>query len=191
MRTQTPFQDRLYHLALFLFGQLRVLHLRALGLRLPASVKVGRRIHWPVQNLSRLHIGERVALGSGIMFCITPDLPDSGITIGDGSHLSRGCVLSAASRMVIGRNCRIGYNVGIMDQVNMPDGTSEARPITIGDNVFIGANSVIQPGATIEPGCIIGPNLSISSRIPADNVVGLSPKIYGDKRHLPHQLVKI
>lgn len=176
-----------YFLSLRLISQFRILPLRLLGLKAPwTGLLIGGGTHWPILSLSRLKIGKNVSISSNCYFCISAENRDAAIELGDGVSISRRCSITASSGVKIGNNCRLGYNVGIIDEINLPAGTMKGKPIVIGENTFIGANSMIQPGATVESGCIIGPCCSISSNIPSDNVVGTRAQIFGDKRHLPH-----
>lgn len=64
--------------------------------------------------------------------------------------------------VTIGDNVFIGPNCGIytINHALLPDqrneGVMQARPVTIGDNVWIAANVVICPGVSIGEGAVIG-----------------------------------
>lgn len=109
---------------------------------------------------------------------------------GDGSKLSIG------NYSGLGLNCRIHGPVAIGDYVMMgPDvlivtrnhrfdrvdvpmalqGSSEARSVIIGDDVWIGARSVILPGVRIGNGAVIGACSVVTKDIPAYAIVGGNP----------------
>lgn len=109
---------------------------------------------------------------------------------GDGSKLSIG------NYSGLGLNCRIHGPVSIGDYVMMgPDvlivtrnhrfdrvdvpmalqGSSEARSVIIGDDVWIGARSVILPGVRIGNGAVIGACSVVTKDIPAYAIVGGNP----------------
>lgn len=74
--------------------------------------------------------------------------------------------------VTIGDNVFIGPNCGIytINHALLPDqrneGVMQARPVTIGDNVWIAANVVICPGVSIGEGAVIGAGSVVTRDIP-------------------------
>ena len=73
---------------------------------------------------------------------------------------SSGCYFQASgAKIIIGKNCWIAQNVGIVttnhDLMN-PDNHQEGKNVEIGDNCWIGMNSVILPGVQLGPHCVVG-----------------------------------
>jgi acetyltransferase-like isoleucine patch superfamily enzyme len=90
--------------------------------------------------------------------------PAAKITIGAGTWMNNNfCAIAEHTSIQIGRNCRIGVNVEILDSdfhgIAVEDRGKSlpewARPIIIGDDVFIGSNTKIVKGVTIGNGAVI------------------------------------
>ena len=93
--------------------------------------------------------------------------------IGDATFINHNAYLMDGAAITIGSHCFIGPNCGmytgnhpmIADERNR--GLEQAKPITIGDNVWIGADVTILPGVTIGDGCVIGAKSLVNRDIPA------------------------
>jgi acetyltransferase-like isoleucine patch superfamily enzyme len=95
------------------------------------------------------------------------------IRIGTGTYLNRNTEVIAWREVSIGRDCRIGWDVLIMDtdQHPLPDGFLDNRPVTIGDRVWIGARATILKGVTVGDGAIIAAGAVVTHDVPPGAVV--------------------
>lgn len=106
---------------------------------------------------------------------LSPFYADYGVNcrIGDATFINHNAYLMDGAAITIGSHCFIGPNCGmytgnhpmIADERNR--GLEQAKPITIGDNVWIGADVTILPGVTIGDGCVIGAKSLVNRDIPA------------------------
>lgn len=114
------------------------------------------------------------------------DLGDVDVTghveIGEGTYIDSGRIVGGnQSKVVIGRDCMIGYNVYIASRTH-PKGhpTDKSLPrheadVKIGDRVWIGNNVVIREGITVGDEAIIGANSIVTHDVPAGAKVGGVP----------------
>jgi acetyltransferase-like isoleucine patch superfamily enzyme len=108
----------------------------------------------------------------------------SRITIGAGTRLNNNFVAIAEHTSIqIGKNCRIGANVEILDSefhgIALADRGKSlpewARPVIIGDDVFIGSNAKVMKGVSIGNGSIIANGSVVTRNIPASVIAGGNP----------------
>src|SRR5689334_19250570 len=132
-------------------SQLRLLPYRLLGLRAPSSVRVGKRIQWPLGNLKNVELGENVSLGSGGWFYLPLNNRNAKIKIGEGTAIGNDFVISANELIQIGKRCLISYRVSILDHDHITgrdidpttSGITKGDPVVIGDNTYVGTGVVI------------------------------------------------
>lgn len=93
------------------------------------------------------------------------------LSIGSGTTLNSGSIITCREKINIGNNVLIGPNVMIFD--NDHDYKSKnlfhnfiTRPIVIGDNVWIGANALILKGTTIGENSVIGGGAIVRGNVP-------------------------
>ena len=121
-----------------------------------------------------LVLGEDVQLYDGVEFYL--DAPGARIEMGDKSGCNRDVKLMARDRIVIGRECAIGWEVQIMDDDGHEfNGARGSAPVTIGDHVWIGARTMILKGVTIGDGAVIAAASVVTRDVAAGSFVGGSP----------------
>lgn len=108
-----------------------------------------------------------------------------GLTLGDRSGMGIRC--EAYGPVTIGKNVMMGPEVVIytsghrFDRTDIPmmdQGSTETRPVTIGDDVWIGRRVIIMPGVTIGDGCVIGAGAVVTKDIPPYSIaVGVPAKV--------------
>lgn len=95
------------------------------------------------------------------------------VFIGNGTYLNRNTEIIAATEVRIGRDCKISWDVVIMDTDGhaVGDGPKVARPIVIGDNVWIGCRALILKGVTIGEGAVVAAGAIVTKDVPAGAIV--------------------
>ena len=68
-----------------------------------------------------------------------------------------------------------GHKFDRTDIPMMEQGSTEERPVSIGNDVWIGRRVMIMPGVTIGDGCVIGAGAVVTKDIPPYNVAGGVP----------------
>lgn len=91
------------------------------------------------------------------------------LEIGKGTYLNRDAVVVCHERITIGENCKISYQVIIMDtdEHPVPGSSSLTAPVTIGNDVWLGARSIVLKGVQIGDGAVIGAGSIVTRDIPA------------------------
>lgn len=136
-------------------------------------------VKWPVNGdilellrSGRLELGEQVHLEPNVW--ITGG-PDARISLGFGTFLNQGVMVSATDRIEIGEYCMFANGCLITDGNHRFDdlerpipwqGFTSKGPVTIGDNVWAGANVVITSGVTVGRRTVIGANSVVTSDLP-------------------------
>ncbi len=99
--------------------------------------------------------------------------------IGNGTYLNRNAVIVAVGSVTIGADCRIGWDVVIMDSdlhpVDANDQPTDFSPVDIGDDVWIGCRSIILKGVTIGRGAVIAAGSVVTKDVPPNVVAGGVP----------------
>jgi acetyltransferase-like isoleucine patch superfamily enzyme len=140
--------------------------LRLLGLKSGRGVVVSRRIIWPLLSLRQINLGDSVSLGPNGWFFIPAGNRAASISIGKGTAVGEGFVISSNSSIRIGDNCLLSYRVSLLDhdhvtgrEINpVTSGITKGEPIIIGDNSFVGCGSVILRGVALGKNCVVGAN---------------------------------
>ena len=95
------------------------------------------------------------------------------ITIGNGTYLNRNVEIIAQREVTIGRDCKIAWDVIIMDtdQHGVGDAPLIPKPVRIGDRVWIGCRAIVLKGVTIGEGAVIGAGAIVTKDVPPGAVV--------------------
>lgn len=133
---------------------------------------------WPMPKV--IHKGGKLLAGncqfySGVRLEIGPKAT---LSIGNGSYLNRNTLIVCEDRVEIGENCKIAWDVIIMDSDLHPiDDTTPIvnKPVRIGDGVWIGCRCIILKGVTIGHGAVIAAGSVVTKNIPPRTVYGGSP----------------
>lgn len=104
-------------------------------------------------------------------------LPGGCIIIGNGTYLNHDVEIVAEREVRIGRDCKIAWDVVIMDTSQHGIGAEPraVRPVVIGDNVWIGARAIILPGVTLGEGAVIGAGAVVTKDVPAHGIAVGNP----------------
>ena len=103
--------------------------------------------------------------------------PNGSIHIGNGTYINRNTLIISERSVHIGRDCKISWNVTIMDTDSHPLNSREVirKPVTIGDKAWIGCNSIILKGVNIGEGAVIAAGSVVTKNVPPYTVYGGAP----------------
>lgn len=111
---------------------------------------------------------------SGVRFEIGEDAV---IRIGNGTYINRNTLLVADQLIEIGKNCKISWDVVIMD-TDMHALTPHAcihKPVIIDDNVWIGCRAVILKGVHVGKNAVVAAGAVVTKDVPAFSIFGGNP----------------
>ena len=131
------------------------------------------RTYLRVSGKGRMQIGNRCNITNCRL-----QANQGALSIGDGTFLNHGCIVTCTNSVLIGKDCAFGTNVSIYDHDHVfiregkqPWGDSKSTPIVIGDNCWIGCNVVILRGSIIGSNCVIGAGTVVKGVIPDHSLV--------------------
>jgi acetyltransferase-like isoleucine patch superfamily enzyme len=131
-----------------------------------------------VVNRGRIELGDDVRLISRWTPIELSTQPGGSISIGDGSAINYGTIVSAASKVTIGRRAMIG-NYCVIADTQVPGTPADARdvaaPIEIGDDVWLAVRVTVLPGSKIGSGAVISAGSVVDGEIPAGALAGGVP----------------
>lgn len=134
---------------------------------------IGRNV--VISKPRRVSLGRNTSLHSN---CVVNVGAKGHFSLGDGSHISHGTVISASAGLSIGKNCSISSGVALYTATNQrEDGKPVSQspillaPIAIGDDVLIGANVTILPGVRVGNGAVLGAGSVVTRDVEDDTVV--------------------
>lgn len=121
------------------------------------------------------HCGENVNIEPHVIF-------NHALQIGDNSGIGQFSEIYGDVRIgndvMMGTNCII-YTVNhAFDRLDIPmrqQGSSDVKPVIIGDDVWIGGRVTILPGVHIGRGAIIGAGAVVTKDVPEFAIVGGNP----------------
>jgi len=99
------------------------------------------------------------------------------ISIGHGTYLNRNTEIVAAESVTIGRDCKIGRDVLIMDsdQHALPGSELMVAPVVIEDRAWIGARAIVLKGVRVGHDSVVGAGSIVTRDVPARTVVAGQP----------------
>lgn len=107
------------------------------------------------------------------------------LTIGEYSHINRGCLLDARGSLIIGNSVSVSYDVRIMTgshNYKSPTFPCVFLPIIIEDYVWIGANATILNGVRIGEGAVVAAGSVVTKDVdPYAIVAGIPAKVVGKR----------
>lgn len=102
------------------------------------------------------------------------------ITLGDGVLLTGGVRLLAAKAITVGSGCMFAANAAVTDcdwhgLYDRVAAARDAKPVTLGDNVWIGDGAFVGKGVTIGDHAIVAARAVVVKDVPARAVVAGNP----------------
>ncbi|QGX98946.1 sugar O-acetyltransferase [Roseovarius faecimaris] len=103
------------------------------------------------------------------------------ISLGDHVYMNAGCTILDTAPVTIGAQSMLGPGVQLYcpqhhkDRVKRSAGLEQARPITIGREVWIGGGAIILSGVRIGDGAIVGAGAVVTRDVPAEATVVGNP----------------
>jgi acetyltransferase-like isoleucine patch superfamily enzyme len=133
------------------------------GLPLPKVINRGGVIE--TENC-QFYSGVRLEVGKG-----------GKISIGNGTYLNRNTTIVANRSVEIGKDCKISWDVVMMDsdQHEIPGKESGDKPIVVESDVWIGCRCILLKGVHIGTRAIIAAGSVVTKDVPAFSVVGGVP----------------
>lgn len=103
--------------------------------------------------------------------------PEASIHIGNGTYINRNTLIVSEERVTIGRDCKISWDVIIMDTDQHPLNSSATvkLPVTIEDKAWIGCRCTVLKGVTIGEGAIIAAGSVVTKDVPSYSIYGGVP----------------
>lgn len=157
------------------------------------GIDVGKGVFlFPEVKLLRYHkkikIGSNVIIKSGAHLCTCNE--NSSIEIGANTSIGFYSFLYASSKITIGADCMIAPFVyivdsdhGVLKEIPMNQQVNQAKPITIGRDVWVGAHSTILSGVNISDGAIVAAGAVVCDDVLPNMIVGGVPaKIIGERK---------
>lgn len=141
---------------------------------------------WSLRRSFMKRVKMKIDKGSFIMkhvYIMTPQK----MSIGEHSHINRGCVLDARGGLRIGANVSISHNVNIMTgshDYNSTPFRGKFLPVEICDYVWIGTNATILQNVKIGEGAVICAGAVVTKDVPPYSIMGGVPaKKIGERNH--------
>jgi acetyltransferase-like isoleucine patch superfamily enzyme len=144
--------------------------------------KFGKSIVVPparVTNPDCITIGDGVVILENVWLSVVKAFPDidTRLVIEDNVRIGRGCQISVAGDVVIGRGALIGDFVQIGDTYHPYEASDRmsalVRPVAvcIGEGALLGSHVVVLPGVTVGEGAYVEHHTVVSRNVPPGAVV--------------------
>ena len=146
-----------------------------------AFAKFGKNtvVQYPLRlaGESRIEIGDGVFIGSNSWLQALPDGNSQAVavSIGDGTSIVGGCVISAVRSVLLEQNVLLARNVYISDHIHrysdqskpiLSQGVERVAPVLIRRGAWLGQNVVVCPGVTVGIGSVVGANSVVNTDVP-------------------------
>lgn len=139
---------------------------------------------WSIRRMLLKSIGVKIGEGSIIMkqnYFMEPRK----FTIGEYSHINRGCLIDARGGITIGNSVSISHNVSIVTGGHDYQDSKfpmKNRPIQIDDYVWIGVGCIILQGVHIGKGAVVCSGAVVNKDVECYQVVaGVPAKKVGER----------
>mgnify|MGYP000211546763 CR=1 FL=1 len=102
------------------------------------------------------------------------------VSVANGTYINRNTLIISEKEVNIGANCKISWDVIIMDSDMHPlnSFTVQHKSVHIEDNVWIGCRCIILKGVTIGKGAIIAAGSVVTKDVPEMKIYGGVPAKY-------------
>ncbi len=114
------------------------------------------------------------------------------IMIGNNSSINGGMLFAGKnSKIIIGDNCLISYNVHIRTRTHKYENKNELilkqgedeKDIIIGNDVWIGYGAQIMPGVKLGDGCVVGAGAVVTKNVePYKVVAGVPARVIKERK---------
>lgn len=127
----------------------------------------------------KVNKGKNVRIGSS-----TKVMNSNNISIGKNSSINSGMIMAGKnSKIIIGENCLLSYNVHIRTKTHKYENKNKLileqgeyeKDIIIGNDVWIGYGAQIMPGVKLGDGCVVGAGAVVTKDVEPYKVVGGVP----------------
>ena len=121
----------------------------------------------------RVLIGQDAIIFRDVKFSLTGNAV---VELGKNTSVNRRTEIHSRDRITIGDNCRISWDVLIMDHdYHRVTNSPEYLPVTIENEVWVGARAIILKGVTIGEGSIVAAGAVVVKDVPPHSVVAGNP----------------
>jgi acetyltransferase-like isoleucine patch superfamily enzyme len=107
------------------------------------------------------------------------------VSIGNDTHVNRGCFFDGRAGITIGNNVSISHKVILMTgthDVNSKTFAGDFQPIRIEDYAWIGVNATILKGVTVGKGAVVAAGAVVTKDVAPYTIAGGVPaKKIGDR----------
>ncbi len=136
-----------------------------------------------------VHLGNHVTIQKNASMNLHPKDRKSReglVFVGNGVHISQGCIISALNSIIIEEDVIVGPNVMIIDNTRIPgdvrfpikDQKLKIGSVRIGAGSFIGYGACVLPNVDIGKHCVIGALSVVNQDIPSYSVaVGVPARV--------------
>lgn len=143
------------------------------------DIEHGQNVDIRNAGINGLRAGSRIKIRD---FTIIFGGPGKPVRIGDDFFIGTHCYVNGVAGLTIGSRVTIAH--GAMIFTDSGPNTSpllqkkfpiEAKPVSIGDDVWIGAGAMILPGVHIGSRCVIGAGSVVKDNVPDGTIVAGTP----------------